>query len=558
MAFICTEEKKVVVNKVCLLFSASRACCFKRNITERPKPVLTVQPEPSQILRGETVTLTCDLQGEGWTYRWKCGDDPQHDSKEKEFKITVENRQKCRCFGCRGSLDADCSDWSDEVTLSVSVCTSADVIRRREVQTAVQSEHTCIVIKFIFSTTSFVWKILFIQNIQNNTTQRNNRYIWMLLYIITSVSSITERPKPVLTVQPEPSQILRGETVTLTCDLQREGWTYRWMCGDGREHTSKEKEFKITVEIRQKCRCFGCRGSLDADCSDWSDEVTLSVSDKPRVTVKPQSSVFTGDTVTLSCDVRRSTRRRILWYKNYQMLKSGDETETLRDVRVSDGGEYACAVQREKNSTTQGHRVMLTVRERPRAVLRVQPDGRVFRGETVTLTCDIQETDVTSWTYSWNKDDSEIHVNQSQEYRISSVSESHTGHYSCSGREMRGSRHTHTSDEVTLTLSGSRALVIGVAAGLSVLFLLIVLLVLLWRCKHNKGGGSPAPSTGHQQHNITIEEQKKNADTENGPSDVTYSEIDLKSLKEMEKKKKEGKTGECSDTVYSKLNIQTD
>ncbi|XP_077083612.1 B-cell receptor CD22-like isoform X2 [Siphateles boraxobius] len=352
-------------------------------VTGRPKPVLTVQPEPSQILRGETVTLTCDLQGEGWTYRWKCGDDPQHDSKEKEFKITAENRQKCRCYGCRGS---DCSDWSDEVTLSVS-----------------------------------------------------------------------ERPKPVLTVQPEPSQILRGETVTLTCDLQRQGWTYRWMCGDGREHTSKEKEFKITVENRQKCRCFGCRGSLDADCSDWSDEVTLSVSDKPRVTVKPQSSVFTGDTVTLSCDVRRSTRRRIIWYKNFQMLKSGDETETLRDVRVSDGGVYACGELRENNSTTLGHRVTLTVRERPRAVLRVQPDGRVFRGETVTLTCDIQETDVTSWTYSWNKDDSEIHVNQSQEYRISSVSESHTGHYSCSGREMRGSRHTHTSDEVTLTLSGTEA-----------------------------------------------------------------------------------------------------
>ncbi|XDV19029.1 hypothetical protein PO909_024605, partial [Leuciscus waleckii] len=279
--------------------------------------------------------------------------------------------------------------------------------------------------------------------------------------IITSVCAVLtetskpETPKPetskaVLTVQPEPSQIFRGETVTLTCDIQGEGWTYRWKC-DGRDYTSKEKEFKITAEFTQKCMCKGCRGSV---CSYWSDKVTLTVSDKPRVTVKPQSSVFTGDTVTLSCDVGRSTEQGVFWYKDFKIIKSGDETETLRDVRVSDGGEYSCGVIRENNSTTLGHRVTLTFRERPKAVLRVQPDGRVFRGETVTLICDIQESDVTSWNYTWNKDDSEIHVSQSQEYRISSVSESHTGQYSCSGRETRGSRYTHTSDEVTLTLSG--------------------------------------------------------------------------------------------------------
>ncbi len=86
--------------------------------------------------------------------------------------------------------------------------------------------------------------------------------------------------------------------------------------------------------------------------------------------------------------------------------------------------------------------------------MRVQSDGRVFRGQTVTLTCDIQETDVNSWIYSWNKDDSVIHVSQSQEYRISSVIESHTGNYSCTGNETQGSRYSHTSDEVTLTVSG--------------------------------------------------------------------------------------------------------
>ncbi|XP_059357191.1 low affinity immunoglobulin gamma Fc region receptor II-like [Carassius carassius] len=211
---------------------------------------------------------------------------------------------------------------------------------------------------------------------------------------------------------------------------------------------------------------------------------------KPKLTVKPQSSVFTGDTVTLFCDVGWSTGRTIYWLKNFKRIKAGSATETLRKVRVSDGGRYACTVDRK---TTQSQGVMLTVRERPKPVVRVQPDGRVSRGQTVTLSCDIQQTDVISWSYSWNKDDSEIHVSQSQEYRISSVDESHTGNYSCTGRETGGSRYSHTSDKVTLTVSGSSGLVfseahvliIGVIAGLNVT-LLIFFLVLLCCCKHNK------------------------------------------------------------------------
>ncbi|XP_042582726.1 low affinity immunoglobulin gamma Fc region receptor II-like isoform X2 [Cyprinus carpio] len=288
--------------------------------------------------------------------------------------------------------------------------------------------------------------------------------------------------------------------------------------------------------------------------------------DKPKLTVKPQSSVFTGDTVTLSCDVGQSTGRTIIWYKGFQTTGTGDQTKTLRDVRVSDGGEYACAVRGE---TTQGQRVMLTVRERPKPAVRVQPDGRVFREQMVTLTCDIQETDVSSWSYSWNKDDSVIHVSQSQEYRISSVNESHTGQYSCTGRETGGSRYSHTSDKVTLILSGSLvptfsdALIIGVSSGLSGAFLLIFLLVLLFCCKRNKGGGSPSPSTDHQLPNIsqTSEHQRKNGQTpacSNAviePSCVTYVNVDLKSMEEMREKKKVNKGKESFDTVYSKLKI---
>lgn len=75
--------------------------------------------------------------------------------------------------------------------------------------------------------------------------------------------------------------------------------------------------------------------------------------------MKPQSSVVTGNTVTLSCDVGRSTGLRIIWYKDFNRIKFDAETKTLSDVRVSNGGKYGCSV---KKSTTQSLGVMLTVR----------------------------------------------------------------------------------------------------------------------------------------------------------------------------------------------------
>jgi len=98
--------------------------------------------------------------------------------------------------------------------------------------------------------------------------------------------------------------------------------------------------------------------------------------------------------------------------------------------------------------------------ERPKPVVRVQPDVRVFRGETVTLTCDIQETGV--WWYSWYKDQDysrgqdQIYYSAGQDknYIITSVDRSHAGVYSCRGTQTKAPQYSEISDRVMLTVSG--------------------------------------------------------------------------------------------------------
>uniref|UniRef100_A0A8C2D6V0 Ig-like domain-containing protein n=1 Tax=Cyprinus carpio TaxID=7962 RepID=A0A8C2D6V0_CYPCA len=101
--------------------------------------------------------------------------------------------------------------------------------------------------------------------------------------------------------------------------------------------------------------------------------------------------------------------------------------------------------------------------ERPKAKVSIKPDQHVFRGETVTLRCDIDGEGVTSWKYSWYKDGSDSVFSELQEHTFSSVTESDAGKYSCYGAERGGSRTSNISDEVTLTVSDKPRAVLSVS-----------------------------------------------------------------------------------------------
>ncbi len=90
--------------------------------------------------------------------------------------------------------------------------------------------------------------------------------------------------------------------------------------------------------------------------------------------------------------------------------------------------------------------------ERPKPRVTIKPAQHVFRGENVTLRCDIYDEGVTSWRYYWYKEGLSTVFSDRQEHTFSSVTESDAGKYCCYG--FKGSRWSHRSDTVTLTVSG--------------------------------------------------------------------------------------------------------
>ncbi len=83
---------------------------------------------------------------------------------------------------------------------------------------------------------------------------------------------------------------------------------------------------------------------------------------KPTLTVESQSSVFTGDSVTLRCEgIQSQNGWEFLWRKDSNTESSGAESKTINPVKVSDGGEYRCRAQREGYYTDYSEPVVVAI-----------------------------------------------------------------------------------------------------------------------------------------------------------------------------------------------------
>ncbi|KAL0190006.1 hypothetical protein M9458_017105, partial [Cirrhinus mrigala] len=176
---------------------------------------------------------------------------------------------------------------------------------------------------------------------------------------------------------------------------------------------------------------------------------------KPELTSDPAGAALTGNTVTLTCRMDLSTGWDFYWYKhtpNSETKKTETNSYRVKIDSVSDGGQYWCRAGR-------GNPVYYTQYSDalPKAVVMVRPDERVFRGETVTLRCDIKWGGDTEWTYRWEIERTNYQYKNSvsrfstQEWNISSVDHVHSGKYTCTGQ--MGTQSSQRSDAVTLTVS---------------------------------------------------------------------------------------------------------
>ncbi|XP_050971301.1 titin-like isoform X3 [Labeo rohita] len=641
---------------------------------ERSKPVVKVTPD-QRVFIGETVTLTCDIQGGGniqWIYWFKAGYNynPYRTTTTAEFSFRADYVYYSGKYSCRGERsDSQRSDISAAVTLTVSdlPTSTLTVTPDSPVFTGETVNLKCVIESY--SNWTYEWyksgtfRSVMLQMSDRYTVNRHTLTItgvitsdegqyWctghidgrtVLPYASSAVSLFVKGlPTSTLTVTPD-SPVFTGETVNLKCEIEsysnwrwRNGltgnqrsdqtnvwtgdWRYDWYKGTNRVMLQTSDHYTVsrhTLTIRGVITSdqgqYWCKGQRDErpKSSQSSFAVHLSVKDLPTstLTVTPDSPVFTGETVKLTCVIESYSNWRqrngltydprydwtpdwrYEWYKGTDrvMLQTSDrytvnrDTLTIRGATEFDQGHYWCRGQRDKrpSSSQSSSAVSFTVMGLPTSNMTVTPQT-VFTEETVNLTCVIES--YSNWRYEWYKGtNNSVMLQTSDHYTVNrdtltirGATESDQDQYWCRGQRderpssSQESKQMYLSVHVSASSSSSSSLpVIAVVVLLSVFLLIFISLLLLWRYKKNKDQqrnvnqtSDPNQSAEFQMENFPLqsdcdhiydavtEVNKRHKDDPETFSEITYSEVTVQKKIPVDK---DDTTAESNEVTYSEV-----
>ncbi|XP_053199094.1 basement membrane-specific heparan sulfate proteoglycan core protein-like [Scomber japonicus] len=405
------------------------------------KAVVTLQPNWSQIYSGETVTIRCEIQGGGdtkWMYEWTPAN-LNTSPTLSEHKISSTDYYS-RGYSCRGLKDSYSStEWSNVFRLTVSSNKPKAKLRadNRDIPVGGSVTLTCSV-----DSSSSGWKYYWYRGEKTSeplTTQdavfQSNGQIsvsqggsyWCRggrgdpVYLTEYSDSIRINNivpnKAVVTLQPNWTEIYRGETIMLRCEIHDgdKEWEYEWK--SPRYTSTNNNEYRISYASSYHSGNYKCRGRMknaEHISTEWSANITLTVSDNEPASVLTVSPLWLspGDSVTLSCEVEHpSAGWRFYWYKTVPKLSEysyinellpGSINGTEQDSYIIHGpthtAGYMCRAGR-------GDPVYYTQYSKPGFVwsgdvhsavtLKVSPDRvQHFTSDSVSLSC---EGNFTKW-----------------------------------------------------------------------------------------------------------------------------------------------------------------
>ncbi|XP_065806828.1 Fc receptor-like protein 5 [Labrus bergylta] len=473
------------------------------------KAVVTLHPNWSEIYNDESITLRCEIKdGDDaeWEYEWKTSNSFKP-PKKKEYSIGPAYTLHSGNYSCKGRKKSDQSptDWSDPITLTV-------------------------------------------------------------LY---------SSPQPVLTVSP--LWLSPGDSVTLNCEVKHPsaGWRFYWyeaipklsdnsysyqLLSGSRDGTEK---YSFIVHGQTHTAGYVCRagrGEMNTPYSEpkfvWSGDLPSSAS----LTVSPERvQHFTSDSVSLECK-GNSTQWRVKFQRDSSLADCSlrdtmtGSTCTI-DRHISRNNVYWC----ESGSGEFSNAVNITKQKSD--IILVSPVHPVTEGSSVSLSCRLRSPDIVSNVFFY-QNNKLIQNDTRKELNISAVSKSDEGFYKCqtSGRESSQSWMSVTVVAVS-RLGNPSYPVILVIVGLICGVVLIILLLLLYRCRQSKDSylvrSIQSESTNQdsstnpaaQRHEYSPPLQDANHSQSH---DVTYSLIELKNIG------KKGKKPEPDSTIYSDVRLETE
>ncbi|XP_075768160.1 alpha-1B-glycoprotein-like [Pelodiscus sinensis] len=314
-----------------------------------------------------------------------------------------------------------------------------------------------------------------------------------LQMLLRPVSPAAPPPAPELTVSPQYSIFLPGESLTLTCSAPSTA-TGIFFFRDGQRIDCRELQRSQDNVTSLQLSSVSHAQAGAYSCGYWKTESGRNISSErsqnihiavtgplpaPQLTVSPQEPVYlTGETVTLTCSTTSTPAvSRIQFVRDNQQIHSqkysSPQSSDTHSIRLSgepgsQAGLYSCAFWKIESGReipskrSQRLRIIVTG-PLPAPQLTVSPSQPVYvAGEAVNLTCSAVGAPTVSGIRFY-RDSQEIlykvlpssRTSHTESLPLSNVSAVNAGEYSCeswetvSGREIKSTRSRTSSINVT-------------------------------------------------------------------------------------------------------------
>ncbi|XP_041925187.1 B-cell receptor CD22-like [Alosa sapidissima] len=211
-----------------------------------------------------------------------------------------------------------------------------------------------------------------------------------------------------------------------------------------------------------------------------SAEISIGSTEAPPtaavVVVSPQSPFYSGERVTLRCEVAKYTDwSQYYWYRDNSPVPGGN-SETITITLPQEAGQYQCSGQRKDRPQTSSlsEHSHIECKEKPKPAVRGPPQTWLTEGDSVTLSCEVTGS-TTDWRFHWYKTapyrPELLHVtHESRGYYVEMLSDSirgvggsytlspaalrHTGVYVCRAERGEPAYHTEFSQPQPLWITG--------------------------------------------------------------------------------------------------------
>ncbi|KAM8746836.1 Fc receptor-like protein 4 [Acanthopagrus schlegelii] len=214
----------------------------------------------------------------------------------------------------------------------------------------------------------------------------------------------------------------------------------------------------VSDEGRYKCQF--------ADGTESEERELRVKANRPKAELRADDrDIPVGGSVTLTCSVKPSSSGwKYFWYRGEKTSEPLSSQLSARPIRVSEGGVYWCRGGRGDPVYYTEYSDPVTVHKKVpnKAVVTLQPNwSEIFRGERITLRCEIKDGGDTEWEYEWRTATKEKTLSPKVHSVI--VTAFYSGVYRCKGRKKSEKISTDWSDRFRLTVSNKAQSVLTVS-----------------------------------------------------------------------------------------------